>query len=60
VLIDEGGNSRLNAIAFGAIGKNLGEMLQQHSKLHLLGELKWNIWQGNASPQLIIEDAALI
>ena len=59
VLMDEGGTARLNAIAFGAIGKPLGEWLLSKPQLHLMVEVKWNHWQGNATPQLVVEDAAI-
>jgi single-stranded-DNA-specific exonuclease len=59
VLMDEGGTTRLNAIAFGATHKPLGEWLLSKPQLNLMGEVKWNRWQGNATPQLIVEDAAI-
>jgi single-stranded-DNA-specific exonuclease len=57
---DRSGGARLTAIAFGAIGTTLGEQLTNAKRLHLLGELKRNRWQGQDSVQFIIEDAASI
>ena len=57
VLGDAGGSTRLDAIAFNVVGTPLGEVLQKAKDVTLAGELKWNRWQGAATPQLIIEDA---
>lgn len=59
-LADESGSSRLNAVAFGAVGTPLGAWLMAEKKLHLLGELKRNSWQGRDSAQFIISDAARV
>lgn len=58
VLADESGTGRLNAVAFGIVGSTLGEWLMGQKRLHLLGELKRNSWQGRDSTQFIIADAA--
>ncbi|OYW14332.1 MAG: single-stranded-DNA-specific exonuclease RecJ [Rhodospirillales bacterium 12-54-5] len=60
ILTDDVGGERLTAMAFGAVGTPLGEWLQSGMKLHLAGELKRNVWQGEASAQFIIADAAKI
>lgn len=59
VLGDASGTTRLNAVAFGAVGSVLGEWLMGERELHLLGEIKRNVWQGNESAQFMIDDAAL-
>lgn len=58
VLADEAGNGRLSAIAFGAMEGQLGAWLMAERRLSLAGELKPNLWQGRASAQFIVEDAA--
>jgi single-stranded-DNA-specific exonuclease len=60
VVGDASGTTRLNAVAFGAVGSVLGEWLMGERELHLLGELKHNLWQGNESAQFMIDDAAKI
>lgn len=57
-LTDESGNARVNAVAFGAVGTPMGEWLMAEPKLHLLGELKRNSWQGQESAQFLISDVA--
>ncbi len=60
VVGDASGTARLNAVAFGAVGSVLGEWLMSERELHLLGELKRNVWQGNESAQFMIDDAARV
>lgn len=57
-LSDASGTTRLNAVAFSAVGSVLGEWLMGEKTLHILGELKRNSWQGRETPQLMIEDVA--
>ncbi len=57
-LTDESGDGRLNAVAFGAVGTVLGEWLMGEKRLHLLGELKRNRWQGRDTAQFMIDDVA--
>ena len=57
---DASGTSRLHAVAFNAVGTTLGEWLMSERELHLLGELKRNLWQGQESVQLMIDDAARV
>ena len=59
-LTDESGDGRLNAVAFGAVGTVLGEWLMGEKRLHLLGELKRNRWQGRDSAQFMIDDVARV
>jgi single-stranded-DNA-specific exonuclease len=59
VVGDAGGKARLNAMAFNAVGTRLGDMLEKAQVITLAGELKWNRWQGTATPQFIIDDAAM-
>ncbi|HXV24476.1 MAG TPA: single-stranded-DNA-specific exonuclease RecJ [Alphaproteobacteria bacterium] len=56
----EGG--RLKAIAFRALGTPLGDALLQArgAAIHLAGHLRADIWQGQATTQLLIEDAAAV
>ena len=57
---DTSGETRLNAVAFNAVGSVLGQWLMSEKNLHLLGELKLNRWQGNESAQFMIDDAARV
>ena len=57
-LADESGSTRLNAVAFGAVGTPLGEWLMSEKTLHILGELKRNSWQGRESAQFMIDDVS--
>lgn len=57
VLGDETG-SRLNAVAFNVGDSQLGAWLATAPTLHLAGELTLNRWQGQETPQFIVEDAA--
>ncbi|MEM1428597.1 MAG: single-stranded-DNA-specific exonuclease RecJ [Pseudomonadota bacterium] len=52
--------SRLDAIAFGAMGTSLGAALMQRSgaRFHVAGRLEVNTWQGRRAPQLRLDDAA--
>lgn len=59
-LTDESGVSRLNAVAFGAVGTALGAWLMGEKRLHILGELKRNRWQGRDSGQFMIDDVAKV
>ena len=59
-LADQSGSHRLNAVAFQAVGQNIGELLMQSNRLSLLGELKRNRWQGRDSVQFLIEDVASV
>ena len=56
---DDNGKS-MDAICFRAFEGNLGPALAEHGgkKVHLVGKLDINYWQGKKSPQLIIDDAA--
>lgn len=58
VLADKTGQGRLNAVAFNVAGTTLGEALTSRRQLHLAGSLKKNLWQGNATVQLMVDDAA--
>jgi single-stranded-DNA-specific exonuclease len=57
-LADESGRTRLNAVAFQAVGTVLGEWLMREKNLHILGELKRNSWQGRESAQFMIDDVS--
>ena len=54
---DDSCSARLNAVAFNAVGTELGEMLTSQRSLNLLGELKRNRWQGRETAQFLIDDA---
>ncbi len=56
----DGLGARLDAIAFGAFDSALGQALLEHggARFHLAGRLEINTWQGRASAQLRLEDAA--
>jgi len=51
---------RLQAISFRSLDTELGRRLLNHGglPLNLVGRLRENVWQGNSSVQLIIEDGA--
>lgn len=62
---DTGGGARLDAIAFRCVETDLGETLLKNSgagagPLHLAGKLRINSWQGRSTPQMIIDDAAVV
>lgn len=55
-----GGNHRITAMAFGVVGKKLGDALMNtRAPIHVAGSLKRNVWQGETSLQLMIEDVAV-
>ncbi len=58
-LADDGGG-RLAAIAFGAMGSELGRALMHHdgAPFHVAGHVRANTWQGRTTAQMIVEDAA--
>lgn len=60
ILADRELGGRLTAIAFNAVGTPLGQWLQTARTLHLAGEVKRNVWRGEASAQFVIEDAAQV
>jgi single-stranded-DNA-specific exonuclease len=53
--------ARIDAIAFNAWETPLGHLLRDHAgrRLHVVGRLEINTWQGRQSVQLKLEDAAL-
>jgi len=55
-----GGGAMLQAIAFRAVGTNLGDglMAARGAAIHAAGRLKRNEWNGQVTVQLEIEDAA--
>ncbi len=58
--LSDGTGPRLDAIAFGAFDSSLGPALEAHAgaRFHLAGRLELNHWQGRATPQLRLDDAA--
>lgn len=56
-----GGGRRLKAIAFRAADSEMGMTLlaSAGASVHLAGTLRVDRWQGNATPQLLVEDAAI-
>lgn len=52
--------SRINAIAFRAVGTPLGDLLLDRAgeSLHIVGQLRRNQWNGRESIEMTIEDAA--
>ncbi|MCH7486823.1 MAG: single-stranded-DNA-specific exonuclease RecJ [Proteobacteria bacterium] len=58
-LLDDGGG-RLGAIAFRAMGSELGRALMHHdgAPFHVAGHVRANTWQGRTTAQMIVEDAA--
>lgn len=62
---DAAGGPALNAIAFRCMETGLGEALLKNSRtggapLHVAGKLRTNTWQGRSTPQMIIDDVALV
>lgn len=53
------GGARVKAMAFKSVGTELGDTLlsKDTSKIHLLGYLKINEWQGRKTPEMHIVDA---
>jgi len=61
MMSDWEGGSRIKAMAFGAVGKPLGEAMLKKwrdTPFHILGHLKVNRWQGRESAELHIKDGA--
>ena len=60
--IEDSSGGRLNGIAFRCLETPLGAALLKSGggTLHLAGKLRINTWQGNSTPQLIIDDAAIM
>ena len=60
--IEDASGGRLNGIAFRCLETPLGAALLKSggATLHLAGKLRINTWQGNSTPQIIIDDAALM
>ena len=58
-LVDDGAG-RLGAIAFRAMGSELGRALLNHdgAPFHVAGHVRANTWQGRTTAQMIVEDAA--
>ena len=62
-LTDLEGGARMKGIAFGAVETALGEILLKArggAPLHLMGQFKVNVWNGNQSVEFHIADAAEI
>ena len=61
VLMGEGGQGRLTAIAFRAFDSDLGPALMNHGgqPINLLGRLRVNVWNGYESVQLMVDDAVM-
>ncbi len=55
-----GGDSRLEAVAFGAFDGPIGAALTNagHQRFHLAGRVEMNTWGGRSRAQLRLEDAA--
>ena len=62
MMSDWEGGTRIKAVAFGAVGKPLGDaMLKQgRQPFHILGHLKVNRWQGRESAELHIKDGSIV
>ncbi len=58
--LGDGLGAKLEAIAFGAFDGPLGPALEGHggALFHIAGRLELNHWNGRATPQLRLEDAA--
>lgn len=63
LLSDWEGGSRIKAMAFSAVGTDMGEALLQHNSknaFHVMGALKINAWQGRESAEIHVKDCALV
>ena len=60
-IVDSSGY-KVNAISFRSFDLPLGQFLRenQNKKIHFLGRLTMNNWNNKSTPQLIIDDAAII
>ena len=60
-LTDDGG-SKLKGICFRATDTPIAKTLMEHggAPFHIVGRLRLNTWQGNTSPQLLIDDVAAV
>ncbi len=60
--IEDSSGGRLNGIAFRCLETPLGAALLKSGggTMHLAGKLRINTWQGTSTPQLIIDDAAIM
>ncbi|WP_298494708.1 single-stranded-DNA-specific exonuclease RecJ [uncultured Maritimibacter sp.] len=60
VSFSDGLGGKIEAIAFGAFDSPLGPALESHggARFHVAGRLEVNHWNGRATPQLRLEDAA--
>ncbi|MEO1918535.1 MAG: single-stranded-DNA-specific exonuclease RecJ [Paracoccaceae bacterium] len=58
--LTDGGNGKLDAIAFRAFESDLGPMLENHAgqSFHFAGRLEVDDWGGRRKPKLKLEDAA--
>lgn len=58
--LQAGDGARLKAIAFRAVGTDLGELLlsERQMPLHVAGRISANDWGGKRTPQLLIDDVA--
>ena len=61
MMSDWEGGARIKAMAFGAVGKPLGDALLKEGRkaFHILGHLKVNRWQGRESAELHIKDGVV-
>lgn len=60
-LSDWEGGTRVKAMAFGAVGTEMGDAFLKHGRraFDLVGHLKINDWQGRKSAEIHIKDACL-
>ncbi len=59
---DPAGKARITGVTFNSVDTPLGAMLEGAAggRLHLYGSLRRNEWQGQASAQFLIDDAASV
>lgn len=65
LISDREGGPRIKAVAFRAVGTDLGNaLLTDHQNgrrvFHIIGQLKINAWQGRESAELHIRDAVVV
>ena len=60
--LSDGGPARLDAIAFGAAENGIAQAIAAagDAPIHVAGRLEINTWGGRRSPQLRLEDVALV
>jgi single-stranded-DNA-specific exonuclease len=51
------GSAQAQAVCFSCVGTETGDVLERGGRVHLLGQLKKNRWQGRETVQFVIQEA---